>query len=63
MLVKNRCLECLSISLVVHGLTVIIYDLLSFFEESIAVGLRQNSVLTELCIYGQLFTPKLFALL
>ena len=58
MLVKNKRLECLSISLVVHGLTVIIYDLLSLFEESIAAGLRHNSVLTELYVYGQLFTPK-----
>jgi hypothetical protein len=58
MLINNKHLECLSISLVVNGLSVINYDLLSLFEESIAAGLRQNSVLTELYVYGQLFTPE-----
>ena len=57
MLANNKHLECLSISLVVDGLAVIIYDLLSLFEKSIAAGLRQNSVLTDLYVYGQLFTP------
>ncbi len=58
MLANNKHLECLSISLVIDGLTVIHYDLLSLFEESIAAGLRQNPVLTELYVYGQLFTPE-----
>ena len=57
MLVKNKCLECLSISLIVDGPTLIIYDLLSLFEEAIAAGLRHNVVLSELYVYGQLFTP------
>ena len=60
MLVKNRCLECLSISLIVEGPTVIVYDLLSILEESIAAGLRQNTILSQLYVYRQLFTPAAF---
>ena len=57
MLVKNKHLECLSVSLITGGPIVIVYNLLSLFEEAIATGLQQNSVLSELYVYGQLFTP------
>ena len=57
MLIENKHLECLSISLIIDGPSVIVYDLLTFFEEAIAAGLRQNCVLSELYVYGQLFTP------
>ena len=57
MLTENKHLECLNLALLLGNPPVISYDLLTYFEESIAIGLRQNFVLSELAVYGQLFTP------
>lgn len=57
MLAENKHLECLNLAILLGDLPVISYDLLTYFEESIAIGMRQNSVLSELAVYGQLFTP------
>ena len=65
MLVNNNHLECLSLSLFFGHPHVIAYNLLSYFEEALATGLSQNTALSELYVYGQLFTPtaceKLFS--
>ena len=67
MLVENKSLECLSISLFNDESPEDLYNRLTCFETAIAFGLRQNSVLSELCVYGQFFTPtageKLFSVL
>ena len=67
MLVENKTLECLNLSLRVGDPPLICYDLLTHFEESIASGLMQNFILSDLSVYGQLFTPtacdKLFSVL
>lgn len=67
MLVENKHIECLSLSLLVGSPILNLFDLLSYLEKAIATGLTQNSVLSELYVYGELFTPmaciQLFSIL
>lgn len=57
MISHNKSLECLSIALFNDESPAELYDRLTYFEMAIARGVQQNSVLAELCVYGQFFTP------
>ena len=67
MLIENKSLECLSISLFNDESPEELYNRLTYFEVAIASGLMQNSSLSELFVYGLFFTPtaceKLFSTL